>query len=308
MKKSGILFFVFLLMYQLAVLMVLGFLMQEVPQIFPNAMIKSPWFLISYQVIMLLLPLAIWLGIKKERLSVHIPNMKLGRTNAFFIVGISFLLLPMMSFLSAVATLFFPNAAAGLFGETMNHSVWVILIAVAVTPAIVEEVVFRGYIQSESPQFPFWGIALLNGFLFGFIHLNPQQFLYAFAMGVMMAYMVHITRSIRAGILSHFFINAFNIVVFRGAMWLLEFTERALEEAGDMEALTAFQESAEAEVSPYMAILVVGVLAMMFTPVAVILFRYFISHNRQRFAVYEIKQALAEGETGESGDCGSSPQ
>ncbi|MCL2203924.1 MAG: CPBP family intramembrane metalloprotease [Defluviitaleaceae bacterium] len=288
MKSPGTLFFILLLGYQFLVVALLS----QVVHLIPAGFIASPWFLILSQLLMFLLPLGIWLAIKKESLSIHMPNMKLGRTNAILVIGISFFLLPAMMLLSALSSVFFPNVAANLLEQTQTYSIWVMLLAAAVTPAIVEEVVFRGYIQSQYKHWPFWGVALLNGFLFGVAHMHPQQFLYAFAMGVVMAYMVYYSRSIRAGILSHFFINAFNIVMFRGAVWLLGVAEEIMHETGDIAGLAAMQEAA-AEVSPWSAILGVGILTLVFLPFAIILFRTFISHNRQRMAEYDIKQALA---------------
>jgi hypothetical protein len=290
MKSSGTRFFLFLLVYQFAFYGVLGLVRGRISDVF----IESPWFLILLQLIALLLPLVIWLAIKKENINVHMPNMKLGRVNTLFIIGISFFMLPMMALISALSTFLAPNVASDAMGQMESYSLWVLLLAVAVTPAVVEEVVFRGYIQSQYKSWVFWKVALLNGFFFGLIHFNIQQFFYAFAMGVVMAYFVYYTRSIRAGIISHFFVNAFNIVLFRFSTWYLDWAEEFLHEAGDTEVLSNLQDAVE--VSPWAAVLTVGIVALAFSPFAVILFKAFISHNRQRFAVYDIKQALVENE------------
>ncbi|MCL2605263.1 MAG: CPBP family intramembrane metalloprotease [Defluviitaleaceae bacterium] len=273
MKSSGTFFFIFLVAYQL----IFYYTLARLRPWLGGAFAQSPWFLIVLQIIALLLPLFIWLAIKKERLRDHIPNNRLGFRNVVYILVISFLMLPVMSLISALSTFLAPNAAADALGQLQPHSLWLLLLAMAVTPAVAEELVFRGYIQSQYPGWAFWKVALLNGFLFGFIHLNIQQFFYAFAMGVVMAYFVYHTRSIRAGILSHFFVNAFNIALFRFAAWLVPEMERLLYEAGDAEALTAIQAT---EVSEWAAVIFVGVIAVVFLPFAVILFRMFIRYNK----------------------------
>jgi hypothetical protein len=280
-KSPGTRFFLFLVAYQIAFLFLLAFIRPWIPTLFS----QTPWFIILMQLLTLLLPLAIWLAIRRERLSDHMPNMKLGSVNGIFIIFISFFLLPFMGMLSGIAALFSPNIASDVLGQMQTHSIWALLLAVAVTPAVVEEVVFRGYIQSQYPDKPFWQVALLNGFLFGFIHMNLQQFFYAFFMGVIMAYMVYYTRSIRAGIIAHFFINGFNIVMFRFATWFLERAEEygiaGLEEGADL-----------AEASPMDGIIMMGIIALVFLPFVIILFKAFISYNKNRMTVYSIKKAL----------------
>jgi hypothetical protein len=280
-KSPGTRFFIFLVIYQIAFLFLLIVIRPWIPDLFS----QTPWFIILMQLLTLLLPLAIWLAIKKERLSDHMPNMKLGSVNGIMVIFISFFLLPFMGLLSGLSALFTPNVASDVMGQMQSHSIWVMLLAVAVTPAIVEEVVFRGYIQSQYPKKPFWQVALLNGFFFGLIHMNFQQFFYAFAMGIIMAYMVYYTRSIRAGIIAHFFMNGFNIVMFRFATWFLDRAEEygfaGLEEAAEL-----------AEVSPLDGVIVMGILALVFLPFVIILFKAFISHNKSRMTVYSIRQAL----------------
>ena len=256
------------------------------------------------QFMTLLLPLGIWLAMHRETLDMHIPTMKLGRTNVILITALSFFLLPYMALVSGVTALFFPNPASDFLSGAAQHSLLALLFAGAVTPAVVEEVVFRGYIQSQYPGRPFWFVAFLNGLFFGIIHWHPQQFPYAFAMGIILAYFVYFTRSIRAGILSHFIVNAFNILMFRGMSFLMEAEETRLREAGDPEALAEWEAAltAAAKASPWSAFFILFVVALVFFPFIFFLFRALISHNRQRMTTYDIKQALVTPENEESED------
>jgi hypothetical protein len=275
----------FLLVYQFAFSQLLALAQRGLAAVAPGfpflLIVRSPGGMILLQLCALLLPLAIWLAFKKESLRMHLPNSKLGRKNVIMIIGITFLLLPFMAIFSGLATLFFPNPVADLLGDVAAHPLWALLLAVAVTPAIVEETVFRGYIQSQYPGRAFWQVALINGLFFGIIHLNPQQFLYAFVMGVILAYMVYYTRSIRAAIISHFMINAVNIALFRFATWFLAVTEAFMYETGNLEALATLEEAAEA--SPWAGILTVSVVALVFLPFLILLSRAFIAHNNARF-------------------------
>jgi hypothetical protein len=271
--SPGTLFFAFLLAYQL----IFYFAFAQIRPWLGASVVQSPWFLILLQCLTLLLPLYAWLAMKRERLQTHMANEKLGATNAVYILMISFLLLPVMSLISALSTFISPNVASDVLEQMQPHSLLLLLLAVAVTPAVLEEVVFRGYIQSQYPRWAFWKVALLNGFFFGLIHMNIQQFFYAFFMGVVMAYFVYHTRSIRAGILSHLFVNAFNIIVFRFFSWFINWAEEA-------EIITPGEIAAAEEASIWEAVAPLGVIALIFTPIAYILFKAFISHNRARAA------------------------
>ena len=48
--------------------------------------------------------------------------------------------------------------------------------------------------------------------MFGILHLNAHQFLYATAMGIILAYVVRATGSIFLSMLIHFLINSWNLI------------------------------------------------------------------------------------------------
>jgi hypothetical protein len=274
--SDGTKFFAFLLVWQFLFAELLFILRPYIPA----AYMQSPGFIVLAQLLSFIAPLALWLAIKKERLTAHLPNMKLGRTNTWMVLGISFFLLPFMALLSALPAFFVPNVANDFLEQTRHHSLWALLLAVALTPAIVEEVVFRGYIQQQYKHWPFRRTALLNGLLFGFIHFSFQQFFYAFVMGIIFAYMVHLTRSVRSAILSHLFLNGFNIVMFRVLTYAAELNE--------------IPQYDTAEVTLLDTVTTVGIIALVFLPFLIVLWRAFVSYNRRRAVEYDIKAALGE--------------
>jgi len=233
----------------------------------------TPWFLIFSQVVGLLLPLFIWLAIKKDTFKRNMPNRPLGVANFFLVIGLGIFAQPAMMILSFVTSLFFPNVATELIGEFAAQPFWLMILAVAVTPGIIEELLFRGYIQTNTPKTTVFKIALLNGLLFAIIHMSPQQFLYAFAMGMLLAYMVYYTKNIWAGIIPHFIMNASQVSLGRWAAG----TEETLA------ALDAF-EYTDAIPPELIGVLVVGMLALVSPVIAIILLRTLISYNKKRFA------------------------
>ena len=249
-----------------------------------RAFVATPWFMISNQLVNLILPLMVWLLIKREKLRICMPNMKLGRKNILLIIGISLVLQPLMMLISAISGLFFTNNVSEVMYDFMQYPYWLILVAIAVTPAICEELVFRGYLQAKQDKSAFYKAALLNGLFFAIIHLSLQQFAYAFLMGIVFAYMVHYTRSIWAGILSHFIINASQVSLARAIFSIEPLDYEAAAEAEA--ALAALPISPEA-----IMIIFFAILAMCLSPLKLMLFKSFFNHNKERIAETENTEA-----------------
>ena len=99
--------------------------------------------------------------------------------------------------------------------ETPTRLVWLLLI-LAVTPAICEEIVFRGVLLGGTRRLEPWRLVLLNGVVFGAFHLSFEtvfRFLPTATLGIVIAWAVWRTGSVWVGALMHFLNNA-TIVVF----------------------------------------------------------------------------------------------
>ena len=83
-----------------------------------------------------------------------------------------------------------------------------VLIAVALLPAIGEELIFRGLLLKGMKSFGLVGAALLCGALFSLFHQNPVQTVYQFICGAAFAFVALLSGSILPTILSHFINNA----------------------------------------------------------------------------------------------------
>ena len=93
-----------------------------------------------------------------------------------------------------------------------------LVIMIALTPALCEELMFRGYVQRqfERPLGPAWSVAL-TGVLFGLYHLRLTQALPLMALGVYLAYVTWRAGSLWPAVLLHLAYNAFSIVLARAA-------------------------------------------------------------------------------------------
>ena len=91
----------------------------------------------------------------------------------------------------------------GDFGLVFN------VLMLAVTPAICEELIFRGYAQRQFERAgPAVGVAL-SGVLFALYHLRPSQVLPLAAIGLYLAYLTWRTGSLWPAVAAHFANNAF---------------------------------------------------------------------------------------------------
>lgn len=88
-----------------------------------------------------------------------------------------------------------------------ENNLLAMIVGLAVLPAIFEETIFRGILLSGYREENLLKLSLMNGFMFGLFHLNLDQFVYAFALGIILTYLVIITDSILSGMLFHFMFN-----------------------------------------------------------------------------------------------------
>jgi membrane protease YdiL (CAAX protease family) len=88
-----------------------------------------------------------------------------------------------------------------------------LFVALALTPAVCEELLFRGYLQRQVERS--WGAMasiVAVGILFGLYHLRPSQAVPLALLGVYMGYAVWATGSLWAGVLVHLLNNGFQVI------------------------------------------------------------------------------------------------
>ena len=288
-RKAGR-FMLFLVLYYIAFMFLvlpLVFVFLGLDQYDLSQLAVSPWLLMLSQIFGLLLPLVIWTLFRGESLIGSIPRSPLSGKNVMLIIVISIFIQPTMMAVSGLTTLLFPNEIVEFVGEMgIQQSFWVMLLAVAVTPAIIEELVFRGYIQTATNHFSLKKAALINGLFFGIIHFNFQQFFYAFAMGIVFLVMVHYTKSIFAGILSHFIVNGSQVSLLQFMMWAQGFLD-------EYEVAVAADIGGEEIIG---VIITIGILVLITLPITAVIFRHFILYNIERQESMEAEELRSASE------------
>lgn len=197
-------FFLFFLLYFLAASVGLSYLP------FTAALSDNAYMLLA-QPLCFLPPIIGYFLLTKKSVRQTLRLKPLGLTNLLLIFLFGIAIQPVMSLLSYAASLFFPNPVEQSLANISASGLLPALLSVAVFPAVLEEFSTRGILLSGYQLLGKWRAALASAFLFALLHLNPQQFPYAFLVGFIFSFLVERTGSIWASILPHFLINATSV-------------------------------------------------------------------------------------------------
>lgn len=100
-----------------------------------------------------------------------------------------------------------PNWGESTF-TGMSRNLWGV-IAIAIGAPLVEEMLFRGAVMNHLHKAGYSSlfIIVISAVLFGLVHINPAQIPFAFALGLLLAWLYYRTGSLVPGILCHFINN-----------------------------------------------------------------------------------------------------
>lgn len=137
----------------------------------------------------------------------------------------TFLMMPLVAVLNALSMLFADNAMASLQSSMVDTPFSVMLFMIGIFGPFCEEFVFRGVIYRSYGRKVERGnntcyqngrnggirAILLSAFLFGLMHMNFNQMIYAFAMGIFLALLVEAAGSLWASVFCHMFFNSIEV-------------------------------------------------------------------------------------------------
>lgn len=132
---------------------------------------------------------------------------KIDFVSILFCILYGICLVPITTVINAVSMLFVKNMVSSSVFEIVEQSFGISFIVIAIVPAIVEETLFRGIIYRGYRQArPIRGI-LYSAFLFGAMHVNFNQFFYAFFLGIAFGFLVEVTDSLIPSMIVHCLFN-----------------------------------------------------------------------------------------------------
>ncbi|GAB6168543.1 type II CAAX endopeptidase family protein [Clostridium carnis] len=180
-----------------------------------------------------LVPAAIYIKITKSSIKDTLKLNKLHLKDLFLIILLAIVVQPIMAFFSVISAFFFNNEVGSFISQISSTPYLILLSLVALLPAITEEVTIRGIVLSGYENINKYIAALITGLFFGILHLDPQQFLYAVALGFIFALVVRTTNSILAASIMHFIINGTSVTSVK-IISILSSNKNFIVEATDM--------------------------------------------------------------------------
>lgn len=228
---------------------------------------------LSLGMLVFILPLLGYCIFNKSKIALMLPFKRVSLFNIAFIIMMTFSLEPLAMFLGYASSFIFPNTVGSVVWYlVMELPLPVVIIFTCVFPSIWEEVTMRGVVLGNYNDVGIRKAALVNGLFFGILHMNPHQFLYAFLMGVVFCYFVRYTQSLMPVILAHF--------MFNFAQIMLAWTITRQEAPAPIQAEEAVAIAGNAD--RLSVLLSSSIVAAIFLPVFFILFKTFVSYNKQR--------------------------
>ena len=146
---------------------------------------------------------------KRESLKERLHYNKVKPSTLAYVLFFAWLSMPLTTLINAISMLFVDNTIMAMTDVILTVPFFLMLFLMAVVPATVEEFVFRGiaYGGYRKSGTKFMAV-ILSALMFGLMHMNLNQALYAFVIGILLALLFEATNSIWTTMLFHFIYNA----------------------------------------------------------------------------------------------------
>lgn len=258
-RGANILFPVTVLSY-LAVSLFTGFLARYIPMPLPVLLVAGE--------VGIMLPTAIYCLVTRNNPFRWIQRKRLDLLTILLVVLFTYCMYPLIMVINMFSMFFADNAAVEVLDILSGLPMPVALLSIAVVPAVFEEFFCRGMLYHTYRRRGIWIGAFLSALMFGLLHMNLNQFCYAFFMGILFVLLIEATGSIYASMLAHFLYNATSVVLTYATA-----SSDSNAASGDLSA--AMEESGLSAVFPDMPLgllkdlfLAAGILIMGFIAVA----------------------------------------
>lgn len=146
-------------------------------------------------------------GLRKVRFSVILISFVLGIIVFIINIAVSSMFSGVLQFVGYHN----PFTSSSQTVDTSLGAFFLQVALVAVLPAIGEEFLHRGFLMNGIRNIGTKKAILISGLLFGFLHFNINQFFYATVLGIIIAFVGSVSRSIVPCIIIHFTNNFISV-------------------------------------------------------------------------------------------------
>ncbi len=197
---------------------------------------------------LIFVPCFVYCRWKKIKIREFIPYRKINISTIVLVIICTYLMYPLIVVLNAISMLFSTSGTANVMELMQGQNVILSTLFMAVMPACVEEFMFRGVLFHTYRKNKMLPAILLSAFLFGCMHMNLNQFIYAFALGVYLAFLVEATGTIFSSMIAHFTLNFTSVAISFLLPYLYEalgIPETAANQQVELGGLASGMESGE---------------------------------------------------------------
>ena len=133
---------------------------------------------------------------------------KIKVTTALLMIALGFSVIPLATAINLFSMIFTKSVVTESAAEVLTYPMYLVIICGGIIGPFVEETACRGLIFSGlRKEMSAIFAVLLSAFAFGLFHMNLNQFLYAFALGIFMVLAVEATGSVWASFIIHMTVN-----------------------------------------------------------------------------------------------------
>lgn len=161
----------------------------------------------------LALPAVVYLINKKTDITKRMGLCKVKPVPVIASVVMGFSVIPFISMINSISMLFVKNVTESKVTVTAEkYPMWIMLLTVALMPALIEEILYRGIYFGVYRKSGIIKGALVAAILFALMHGNLNQFAYAIVAGFMFAMIDYAGGSVIYSIIMHVIINGVSVV------------------------------------------------------------------------------------------------
>ncbi len=183
---------------------------------------------------LIIVPVIIYVIVTKQNFLKLIRLQKVNPWSLLLIIPLTYLLQPLLVCINAISMSFSTNVIADTMGGIMEELPYIAFLSLmALLPAMVEEITFRGVLLNSfhRDSNPWPGI-LFSALCFGCMHMNINQIAYALVLGIIMGIILEATGSILSTMVVHFVFNGTSVTLVYLLPKLTNWYMDMLEESG----------------------------------------------------------------------------
>lgn len=180
------------------------------------------WANLIFSELILLVPIlctTLWFLKGQPKLQV-LGFRRIRFSSALLILLYGLFAMPLGTLLNAISMLFANNVVEEISGDIVDGPFFVMFFLIAIIGPFCEELAVRGCLYAGFRNCGSLLRAILfSSLLFGLMHENINQFVYAFGLGIIMALAREVTDSLWGGFLCHMLVNGEAVVLMYMFKW-----------------------------------------------------------------------------------------